>query len=166
MNCPVCSKSMVQEDFGGVLVDVCKSWCKGLWFDWLELVKLDEKNKGFGAALKEALKYPRTNDENRPRIRCPKCGILMHAHRYQSSKEVNVDECYACGGFFLDSGELRVIRDTYMSEQEEEEYFQKLLKDIPDFKEKERDVQKQKIRADAIRRFTRFLRVSYYATGR
>jgi len=48
MNCPVCEKPMVAEDFGGVQVDACRDGCKGIWFDWLELVRLDENHEGFG----------------------------------------------------------------------------------------------------------------------
>lgn len=33
---------------------------------------------------------------------------------------MNVDECYYCGGFFLDSGELHQIRETFMSDTERE----------------------------------------------
>ena len=35
-----------EEDFGGVKVQVCRDGCKGIWFDWGELAKLDEKNEG------------------------------------------------------------------------------------------------------------------------
>ena len=166
MNCPVCQKEMVEEDFGGVKVDVCKNGCKGIWFDWLEIGKLDENNEGFGNALEEALNYPRVNDENRGKITCPKCSIPMHIHKYQSSKELNVDECYSCAGFFLDSGELKGIRDTFMSELEEAEYMQKLLEEIPVYQETKKDLEKEKMRAEAIRNYTRFLRLSYYITGK
>ncbi|UCD57386.1 MAG: zf-TFIIB domain-containing protein, partial [Candidatus Hydrogenedentota bacterium] len=114
MKCPLCKKEMVEEDFGGVKVDVCVIGCRGMWFDWFELSQLDDKHEGFGNALKEALDYPRVKDERRGEINCPKCGIPMLRHKYESAKEVNVDECYGCGGIFLDSGELKVIRDTHM----------------------------------------------------
>jgi hypothetical protein len=157
---------MIEEDFGGVNVDLCKDGCKGIWFDWFELSKLDEKNEGVGNALQEALYYPRVNDENRPQVNCPRCGIPMHMHRYRSSKEINVDECYDCGAFFLDSGELKVIRGTFMTEQEQEEYTQKLLAEIPSYQQAQEDLEKRKLRTQAIRRYTRFLRLSYYMTGR
>ena len=162
MKCPVCDNEMVEKDLGGVLVDVCETGCKGMWFDWMELSKLDEKNEGFGLALKEALIYPRTNDSARGKIKCPKCGIPMHVHKYQSSKEVNVDECYACGGFFLDSGELNTIRDNFMSEEEREEYTNKLVDEVPGHKEAVDDLERRQARNAAIERFTRFLRLSYY----
>jgi len=166
MKCPVCSKEMTEEDFGGVLVDVCEGGCKGIWFDWVELIKLDEENEGFGDALQQACNHPRVNDENRKKIACPKCGVPMHIHKYQSSKQVNVDECYACGGFFLDSGELQVVRDTHMSEQEREEYCQSLLKGIPDYQQAKQDLEKMKTRNEAIRKYTKFMRPSYYVTGK
>lgn len=162
MKCPVCSMEMVAQDFGGVKVDVCKNGCKGIWFDHGELVNLDEKNEGLGQALLEALHYPRDNEGKRGQIPCPKCGIPMQIHKYKRSKEVNVDECYNCGGFFLDSGELTEIRDTYMSDQEVHNYMQKLIHENPEYQKAEANVKKLERRAEAINRFTKFLRISYW----
>ena len=155
MDCPVCGKSMVEESFGDVRVDVCKEGCKGIWFDWLELVRLDENSEGAGKALEEALRSPRVNDADRPQLNCPKCGIPMQTHKYKSAKDVNVDECYGCGGYFLDSGELREIRDSYMSEEERDAYVRKLLDEIPEYKamEEEMKTEKAKQRAAAGRKF-------------
>lgn len=166
MLCPVCGRNMVEEDFGGVKVDSCKNGCKGMWFDWQELRKLDENNEGFGNALQKALNHPRTNDENRGKITCPKCGLPMRSHKYKSAKEVNVDECYACGGFFLDSGELQTIRDNFMSGKEEAQYLNALLGNMPDYSKLREDTAKKKARAAALRKYTRFIRLSYYATGK
>jgi len=71
----------------------------------------------------------------------------MHEHKYSSAKEVNVDECYGCGGFFLDSGELKVIRENYMSESERDAYVQKLIDDTP----LGGDAKKGELRAEACR---------------
>jgi Zn-finger nucleic acid-binding protein len=129
---------MVGEDFGDVQVDVCESGCKGIWFDRAELKELDESHEGIGKALEEALKSPRVNDADRGPLRCPKCGIDMHAHKYKNAKEVNVDECYACGGFFIDSGELKQMRDNYMSEEDRHAYVQKLVAEAPLIEDAER----------------------------
>lgn len=166
MKCPICSKEMVEEDFGGVLVDVCEIGCRGMWFDWMELTKLDEQNEGLGAALEEALNNPRSNDESRGKIKCPKCGIPMYRHVHLRTKQVNVDECGNCGGFFLDSGELKATRDTYMSEEEEKEYLGALLADMPDYHAAMENVEKMQTRNKALRKYTRFLRLSYYMTGK
>ena len=122
---------MVEEDFGKVRVDVCKNGCKGIWFDWGELKELNESHEGIGKALEEALNSPRTPDADRGPLKCPKCGIPMQTHKYKSAKEVTVDECYACGGFFLDSGELKQIRDHYMDDHERDAYVQHLLDERP-----------------------------------
>ncbi len=166
MNCPVCHKEMIVEDFGGVCIDVCKNGCKGLWFDWMELAKLDEQNEGLGSALQDALSYDRNNDDNRGQIKCPKCSLPMHIHEYASAKEVNIDECYQCGGFFLDSGELKAIKENLMSEEERDQYMQKLLNSSGEFKSAQDDLEKEKARTEAIRNFTKFMRISYYITGK
>ncbi|PIQ88870.1 MAG: hypothetical protein COV72_06225 [Candidatus Omnitrophica bacterium CG11_big_fil_rev_8_21_14_0_20_42_13] len=165
MDCPVCKKKMSQENLGGVLIDICKDGCKGIWLDWMEIRKLDEKNEGFGKALKEALNYLRTNDDNRGVINCPKCNKPMHMHKYQSSNQANIDECYSCGGFFLDSGELKMIRDGHMSEAEEKEYTEKLISNMPEYGQAENDLEKEKNRAQAIRKYGSYI-TSYYIKGK
>jgi len=126
---------MVEKDFGGIKVDVCEGGCKGIWFDWLELERLDEKNEGLGNALDQALASDRHKDENRGRINCPKCNQPMVPHLYKSSKMVTVDECYGCAGFYLDSGELEVIRENFMTEQDRKEYVDQILAGDSDFRE-------------------------------
>jgi Zn-finger nucleic acid-binding protein len=39
-------------------------------------------------------------------MRCPKCGMEMHEVKYG---KVNVDVCFACGGIYLDKGEIEQI---------------------------------------------------------
>lgn len=161
MNCPVCSKTMVEADFGNVMVDVCKNGCKGIWFDWGELTRLDENSEGLGKALEDALQYPRSNDAKRPQLKCPKCAIPMRSHKYKSNKEVNIDECYGCGGYFLDSGELRQIRENFMSEADRDAYIQKLLAEDSQWQqyEEEKLAAKQKARTSAANKFGRILSI-------
>ena len=166
MNCPVCKTAMIEKDFGGVKVDVCENGCKGIWFDWFELMKLDENNEGIGEALKHSLAEPRVNDEDRGQIPCPKCNIPMYVHQYRNAKEINVDECYACAGFFLDSGELKDIRENFMSEDEVKAYAKSLIEDLPAYQEAQEDLKKEEMRNEAINKYTKYLRVSYYATGK
>ena len=166
ITCPACRKSMIEQDFGGVALDVCVNGCKGLWFDWMELRKLNEKNEGFGAALQDALKAPRVNDAGRGRLNCPKCGLPLYRHEFALDKEINMDECYGCGGFFLDSGEFKEIRDHSMSEKEEEAYKMKLVEHTPEAEALDAQLEKDKLRSEAIAHYTRFLRLSYYLKGR
>ncbi len=163
MDCPVCKNTMVEKDFGGVMVDVCANGCKGMWFDWLELSKLDETHEGAGQALAEALMSERVKDDGRDRIACPKCQKPMLPHLYQSSKEVTVDECYLCGGFFLDAGELKIIKESFMSEEERDSFVQSLINsDVPEYSEAIEDLQKNQERTQAIKKMTRFLRPSAF----
>ena len=166
MQCPVCQKELVERDFGGVKVDVCKDGCKGLWLGWMELGKLDQNNEGLGEALKEALEYPRNNADDRPRIKCPKCSVAMTRHKFQSAKEINVDECYQCGGFFIDSGELKAIRDNFMSEEERKAYVDNILSQNPALGKALGDSDKDKVRGQAANRYAGFLRFSYYAAAK
>jgi uncharacterized protein len=158
MKCPVCSKEMVSENFGDATVQVCENGCKGIWFDHGELAMLDAKDKGSGAALEAALRSPRNNDGKRGQIACPQCGLLMHSHKYIRDKEVNVDECYKCGGFFLDSGELTEIRDNYMNDAEVNAYMQKMIAAAPSYSE---EIGKEK-RLDAVEKLSEFLTVNYW----
>ena len=49
---------------------------------------------------------------------CPVCQAPMVKHFCSSKKLINIDECYTCGGIFLDYGELEFIRKQYATEQE------------------------------------------------
>jgi hypothetical protein len=40
-------------------------------------------------------------------MRCPKCGMQMQ--QVNLRKNLDVDTCFACGGVFLDKGEIDVI---------------------------------------------------------
>ena len=161
MKCPVCGQEMVRENFG-IEVDVCEHGCKGIWFDQGELARLDEKDEGFGPALAAALHYPRNNHKQRGPIDCPKCGTPMRIHQYRRAKEVNVDECYRCGGFFLDSGELTEIRDRWMSEQEIADYADQLAKGVPGYIEVQDKLAGEKSRLAAIQSLKRILMHRYW----
>ena len=161
MKCPVCGKEMVEKDFG-VEVQVCENGCKGIWFDRGALGKLDEKSEGVGSALEEALRCPRNNGGQRGQILCPKCSIPMHTHKYKRAKEVNVDECYQCGGFFLDSGELTEIRDNHMSDPEVKAYTGQLAASVPEYGKALIDIDTEKKRLQAIHGFTRLMAANYW----
>lgn len=162
MNCPACNTAMMAQDFGGVVIDICQS-CKGLWLDWMELIKIDERHEGSGQALAAAMLSPRSNPPNRGQIPCPKCGIPMRIHNYGRAQSVKVDECYGCGGFFLDSGELRMIREEYMTDAEHASFVETLVDDVPGSGDYRDDLEKRFVRGKAMLRMTRLLRPSWIA---
>lgn len=161
MKCPACGEEMTCEDFG-VSVDVCENGCHGIWFDHGELRELDEQNEGVGAALENALRAPRRNDGDRAPVRCPKCDIPMHTHKYDRARAINVDECYGCGGFFLDSGELTEIRDHFMNDAEVAAYAKQMTTTVPEYAEELADVQVRQRRVGAIQKLTKFLTRRYW----
>jgi Zn-finger nucleic acid-binding protein len=124
---------MVEHAFGSARVAVCDNGCDGIWFDWSELPRLDERDQGFGAALRRALGHPEHAVRRPVQLVCPRCGTPMRSHKHGYSSLVDVDECYSCGGFFLDSGELGSLRDAYMPHAEKREYADRLAQEVPLF---------------------------------
>lgn len=161
MKCPACSSEMTTEDFDGVSVDVCRDGCKGIWLDWMEMCRLEHDNQPLNAAVQEAFAWPRKNDDNRGPLNCPKCNEPMHQHLAEDDKGVKLDECYDCGGFFLDSGEMKDIHDHKMSEDEQQAYADKLMDGVPEFKQAQLDLEQQRARTQAIAHWTRFLRLGW-----
>jgi Zn-finger nucleic acid-binding protein len=119
MNCPACGRQLVERTTGGITVDVCDGGCGGIWFDHLELLKVDEPHESAGAALLGLERAPDLAiDENAPR-HCPRCeGMVLFRHFYSVKRQVQVDECHRCGGIWLDVGELAAIRSQYRTEEE------------------------------------------------
>lgn len=156
MRCPICRLEMMKDKFGDARVGVCKTGCRGIWITYKDLIRIGEKNEGFGASLNEALNAPGVGDSERGQILCPECQIPMHVHKYRSTINIVVDECYKCGGFFLDPGELKGIREAFRKSEEKELYVQFLLKDIPGYSQMKLDSEKLEDRANAIKSFTDF----------
>lgn len=140
MDCPLCSNAMVEIDISGTVVDFCRNGCGGLWFDASEVVRSGAKDGPSDAVLRDVLTRPRAADKVRDRLKCPKCGIPMQVHKFRTAPEVDVDECYGCGGLFLDAGELAAIRSGSLSEDEAKEYHEKLIREMPAYREAQREL--------------------------
>ena len=110
MKCPACQKEMTEQDFGSDRVDVCEQGCRGIWFDWRELMEVDESGEGHGPQLEQAAAEAQGDRTRSEPLTCPHCNTPMHAHRHKPLKSLVVDECYSCGGYFLDPGELGALR--------------------------------------------------------
>ncbi len=129
MQCPACGHELVEVMADNLTVDVCKNGCAGIWFDNFELQKVDEKQEAAGEFL---LQFEKRNniviDYTQPRL-CPKCDKqIMMKHFMSIKREVEIDECPACGGIWLDMGELGKIRKQFDTDQQRrfaaEQYFQ------------------------------------------
>lgn len=111
MKCPACLNELTQVQVGNLVVDACKGGCGGIWFDAFELQKVDEEHEVAGEPL---LNLPRDErakmDKSRKRV-CPRCPeVKLHRHFFSARRQVEVDHCPNCGGYWLDYGELALIR--------------------------------------------------------
>lgn len=127
--CPACGEKMVKIYMPEqkVNLDVCLNGCGGIYFDNREFEKFDETNEDITPLL-EAYKGKtfKTVDETKQRV-CPVCKTKMVKNFSSAKKEIEVDECYGCGGRFLDYKELEKIRAEYPNENERADAAVKLL---------------------------------------
>ena len=110
--CPVCAGKMKPVTVSGIIIDACHGGCGGLWFDQHELQKFDEVHEDEEGALLGIPFNPGVRVDHRRRRLCPRCpeSIPLHRHFYSPRQRVEVDSCPACGGYWLDCGELNRIR--------------------------------------------------------
>jgi Zn-finger nucleic acid-binding protein len=111
MKCPVCSCDLTETESHGLLLDICREGCGGVWFDAKELDKADENQE---PVRHEVLRPVRNQniviDRNKQRL-CPRCdGVGMKKELYDSQFEIEIDSCPSCGGIWLDLGELEALR--------------------------------------------------------
>jgi Zn-finger nucleic acid-binding protein len=169
MKCPACSNMLQEMTVGDVTVDVCKGGCGGIWFDNFELKKFDEPHESEGEALLDIERDESIVVDRTARLKCPKCDdIVMMRHFFSVKKEVEVDECPNCAGFWLDAGELRRIRTLFNTEEERhkaaEEYFEEVFGD--DLAEMRAESQEKLARSREIAHMFRFICPSYYIPGK
>src|SRR5437867_12494656 len=111
MICPGCGNNLSQLIAGGVVLDVCSGGCGGIWFDSFELQKIEAAQEAT-----DDLEISVSRDANRAvdyakRRSCPKCNnVVLMRHYFSKLRQVVVDECPNCAGFWLDAGELEKIR--------------------------------------------------------
>lgn len=169
MNCPACSTPFEELSVAGIKVDVCLAGCAGLWFDHLELAKLDEPHEGAGESLLKLERHEGVRVDHTRRLRCPRCAdsVLMR-HFWSVKQAVEVDECGVCGGFWLDVGELRRIRAEFKSERERKNAAQRYFREVfgEELAQRKKGGEEKLAAAGKIAWMFRFLCPSYYLPGR
>lgn len=116
--CPACGKKMhkVFMTEQNLNIDVCLDGCGGIYFDNREFKKFDEGVEDI-SPLANAYLGKEFNKVDSDELRvCPVCSTNMVKHFSSSKQEIQIDECYACGGIFLDYNELQAIRAEYVTE--------------------------------------------------
>lgn len=121
--CPACGRIMrkVFVPAEGINIDVCVDGCGGMFFDNREFKKFDEQAENIDEILKaiEGKTFEEV-DQTLPRS-CPVCGAKMVKNFASARREIQIEDCYACGGKFLDFGELQKIRAQFATEEERAE---------------------------------------------
>ena len=120
LKCPACGKEMVKVFIKSANknVDICLNGCGGIYFDNKEFFLFDEQHENISEII-EALKDKQFEYADLEKERyCPYCGSKMVKNFTSASKEIAVDDCYNCGGKFLDYGELEKIRMQFSTAQE------------------------------------------------
>lgn len=123
LTCPACGKEMekVFIPSEGINLDICTNGCGGIYFDNREFESFDEKDEDVSKILEKVQgKEFEPVDESKDRI-CPNCGAKMVKNHSSIHKTIEIDECYSCGGKFLDRGELFKIREEYDTVEERDE---------------------------------------------
>lgn len=129
LDCPACGKEMnkVFSSQEGVNIDICLNGCGGIWFDNREFKKFDEADENIEEITDKIVdKVFEKTDSSLTRI-CPVCKTKMVKNYSSVKKQIEIDECYSCGGKFLDNGELEKFRSEYDNEQKRSQDTVKLM---------------------------------------
>jgi len=111
MKCPACFNELTQTQVGSLVVDVCQGGCGGVWFDAFELQRVDEEDELAGEPLLQIKRDESIAVDTKRKRDCPRCaGVRLHRHFFSAKRQVEVDQCPNCGGYWLDAGELAHIR--------------------------------------------------------
>ena len=168
MKCPACSNTLQNRTEGNVIVDVCQGGCGGIWFDNFELKKFDEPHESAGQALLDVERDDSVIVDRQKRLKCPKCDdVVMMRHFFSVKREVEVDECPGCGGFWLDCGELAKIRTLFKTEEQRHEAAEKYFSELFDDKLKAMSAESQ-VKLNNVKRVSnifRFICPSNYIPG-
>lgn len=122
MDCPACGAELTTTEIEDLSLEVCRGGCGGIWFDNHELEKVDERHESAGEALLDVQRDPAVEADPDRRRACPDCReAVMHRYFFTVKREVEIDECPACGGVWLDAGELGEVRRQFEDEEAREE---------------------------------------------
>ena len=120
MICPTCNGNLSEITIEDIKLDVCKEGCGGIWFDRFELHKMDEPHEFTDENIVDLLSTESKVDHDKTKKhKCPKCkDVVMMRNSFNVKKEVEVDHCPKCAGYWLDEGELFHIRKQFKTEEE------------------------------------------------
>jgi len=116
MQCPKCNQPLNGVDYQGVHIETCPT-CGGDWLDAGQLGSIVEARKArfdekaclaiAQAATITGVKLVTLNRH----LTCPKCGGTTNPENYGDDTGLIIDKCSACGGVWLERGELEKIQE-------------------------------------------------------
>ena len=171
MNCLRCKTKMIVLENRSVKIDVCFEGCGGIWFDWMELKKIDESHEADAEFIKKISECSTKKVNLSEKLNCPKCPKQPMIRRFSSIKrKAEIDECPQCGGFWLDAGELVAIHSEYQNETEKEAATKKYITDLfvtnPVVAEEHNQVKEELDKIDKFKNALRFICPSNYLPGK
>lgn len=169
MKCPACGRELTNTTVSGVTVDVCSGGCGGIWFDRGELERFDEPSEAAAPELLDVPRDPASRPDLSRRFNCPKdTDTVMMRHYFSVKDAALVDECPACGGYWLDPGELREIRSEFPSEEAKDQAAETLFDNTfgAEIAEQERKSAETLARDRRVAHMLRFICPSYYIPGK
>ncbi len=127
--CPACGCEMekVYSNEHDIYVDICTKGCGGMFFDNRELKKFDEGREDINFILSAINNKEFKRVDTTEQRTCPVCSAIMVKNHTDFSGEIEIDECYSCGGVFLDNGELLKLRSQYETEEERAKKFNEIF---------------------------------------
>ncbi len=113
MQCPKCDQPMSAVTHEQITVDRCID-CGGIWFDATEREAL-LATRGGVRAVDTGDSAVGQQMNNLDRITCPHCTTQMIRMVDNDRPDIRFEQCAACGGSFLDAGELRDLKRLTLS---------------------------------------------------
>ena len=114
MICPACFRELTEIQVGTVKLDVCAAGCGGIWFDAFELKRVESEFSDAGHLPVNVPRSPAVKVDFSLKRGCPRCdGIKLKRHFFSAKRQVEVDQCPNCGGYWLDAGELDKIHEEH-----------------------------------------------------
>ncbi len=109
MKCAKCSGTLSEIQVGQIHLDRCDR-CQGLWFDRDELDRILELvHTGQADLVHESLRNPLSDKLDTHLGSCPRCNEPLVRTESVAVADLHYDKCTACGGAWLDGGELDKI---------------------------------------------------------
>jgi Zn-finger nucleic acid-binding protein len=112
--CPRCGSPLEPSEYEGATVHCCGR-CRGQWLGPAELKQIVDSRKARWdpdrlAALRATSARRVPLGAVREELPCPECGGVMDTFNYGGDSGVLLDKCPACGGIWLDGGELEKVQ--------------------------------------------------------